>query len=448
MTERRAEGPFPKQRLDSWKSIARHFGRSCRTVQRWHAEFGLPIVRLGGTKGSIFAYTDELDAWMRNRSRVVTDEHTDNSGDAFINKPLLSKDSARANLISEDSLIPGLARARSAELVAVASKMWKALSHSNLRVIARFYRDAIDLDPGNAEAFAGLSFSLIAEGLWGLLRPANAYACAKAATQRALEIDCEMPKAKCAETWLKLVSERDWKGARLGFDEALKQQPRTTRALAGRAMLYIAEGCIREASELLLEATQTHALSSSASTWYCWCQYLAGKFNHALFQIEQYRDSGRHGPVVDAVEALCYIQLEDLDAYIQRVETLAVDARYLDVVQGALGYAYAVTGQSEKANEILAAMTSPEAYEKHEPYAIALILIGLNEKQEAVKRLEQSYREGSLWSLGFVTDPILKSLRNDQHFKHFMSKAGYPVAESPGSRVRQESTFSTPALRG
>jgi hypothetical protein len=385
---------------------------------------------------------------MRNRSRAVTGEHPENPGIALSDQPLISKNSVHVSVIYDDALIPGPARARSAELVALAVKMWKALSYSNLRVIARLYRDAIDLDPCNAEAFAGLSISLIAEGLWGLVRPLNAYACAQAASQRALEIDSELPEAKCAEAWLKLVLERDWDGARFGFDEALKHHPRTTHAVVGRAMLSIAEGCIREASGLLLEATQTHALSSSATTWYCWSQYLAGKYNHALYQIEQYRDSGRHGPIVDAVEALCYIQLEEADAYIQRVETLAVDARYLDVVQGALGYAYAVTGQGEKANEILEAMTSPEAYEKHEPYAIALILIGLNRKQEAVKRLEQSYREGSLWSLGFVSDPILKSLRDDAHFQQFMSRACYPVAESAGSRMLQESSFSTPALHG
>jgi hypothetical protein len=66
----------------------------------------------------------------------------------------------------------------------------------------------------------------------------------------------------------------------------------------------------------------------------------------------------------------------------------------------------------------------------HEPYAIALVLIGLGRRQEAVRRLEQSYREGSFWSLGFRSDPILAPLHNDPYFQQFLTKASYPVSES------------------
>ena len=54
-------------RLDSWKEIAVYLGRSCRTVQRWHRGYGLPIRHLGGLSTSVFAYTDELDFWLRGR---------------------------------------------------------------------------------------------------------------------------------------------------------------------------------------------------------------------------------------------------------------------------------------------------------------------------------------------------------------------------------------------
>jgi phage terminase Nu1 subunit (DNA packaging protein) len=54
-------------RLDTWKGIAKYLGRSCRTIQRWHARYGLPVRHLGGASGSVFAYTDELDNWLRQR---------------------------------------------------------------------------------------------------------------------------------------------------------------------------------------------------------------------------------------------------------------------------------------------------------------------------------------------------------------------------------------------
>ncbi len=53
-----------RQRLDSWKEIAVFFGRDERTVNRWEKELGLPVHRLPGTKGRVYAYTDELSDWL------------------------------------------------------------------------------------------------------------------------------------------------------------------------------------------------------------------------------------------------------------------------------------------------------------------------------------------------------------------------------------------------
>lgn len=60
-------------------------------------------------------------------------------------------------------------------------------------------------------------------------------------------------------------------------------------------------------------------------------------------------------------------------------------------------------------------------------YAGALVMIGLGDRQSAVKLLEQSYRDGSLWSLGFQSDPILVSLREDLNYQLFLSRIKYPV---------------------
>jgi tetratricopeptide (TPR) repeat protein len=53
-----------RKRLDSWKEIAAFLGRDERTVNRWEKELGLPVHRLPGTKGRVYAYTEELSAWL------------------------------------------------------------------------------------------------------------------------------------------------------------------------------------------------------------------------------------------------------------------------------------------------------------------------------------------------------------------------------------------------
>ena len=73
-----AINPTPSgKRLDSWKEIAAFFGRDERTVSRWEKEQGLPVHRLPGTKGRVYAYTDELTAWSaapRNALAAVAEE--------------------------------------------------------------------------------------------------------------------------------------------------------------------------------------------------------------------------------------------------------------------------------------------------------------------------------------------------------------------------------------
>jgi TolB-like protein/Flp pilus assembly protein TadD len=60
---------FPgRRRLDSWKEIASYLDRSEKTVRRWEEKEGLPVHRLLHEKrGSVFAYSDELEAWWESR---------------------------------------------------------------------------------------------------------------------------------------------------------------------------------------------------------------------------------------------------------------------------------------------------------------------------------------------------------------------------------------------
>ncbi len=56
----------PRARLHGWKDIAAHFDKGVRTVQRWEKDVGLPVRRLGpGPSESVYAFTDELEAWSR-----------------------------------------------------------------------------------------------------------------------------------------------------------------------------------------------------------------------------------------------------------------------------------------------------------------------------------------------------------------------------------------------
>ncbi|HEX5214712.1 MAG TPA: hypothetical protein VFV98_04585 [Vicinamibacterales bacterium] len=58
-----------RRRLDAWKEIASYLNRDVTTVRRWEKREGLPVHRhLHGKLGSIYAYSDEIDAWSERRS--------------------------------------------------------------------------------------------------------------------------------------------------------------------------------------------------------------------------------------------------------------------------------------------------------------------------------------------------------------------------------------------
>ena len=63
-----AEKP-PEKLLDSWKEIAAYLNRDVTTVQRWEKREGMPIHRhVHDKRGSVYALTEELDAWIQSRS--------------------------------------------------------------------------------------------------------------------------------------------------------------------------------------------------------------------------------------------------------------------------------------------------------------------------------------------------------------------------------------------
>ncbi len=76
----------PNRRLGSWKEIAAFFECDERTLRRWEKERGLPIHRApGGTGGKVFAYTQELSAWLetsRHADGTLANSATQSGSDA------------------------------------------------------------------------------------------------------------------------------------------------------------------------------------------------------------------------------------------------------------------------------------------------------------------------------------------------------------------------------
>ena len=77
-----------RPRLDSWKEIATYLGRDVRTVIRWEQNRGLPVYRVPGGKVSrVFAYPEELDAWLARGINGGDENGTIENGTGALDNP-------------------------------------------------------------------------------------------------------------------------------------------------------------------------------------------------------------------------------------------------------------------------------------------------------------------------------------------------------------------------
>src|SRR6266851_9617855 len=69
------------RRLESWKEIAAYLGRDVTTVRRWEKREGLPVHRLHHSRlGSVYAYSQELNAWRNQRAPRAAPAGTESNG--------------------------------------------------------------------------------------------------------------------------------------------------------------------------------------------------------------------------------------------------------------------------------------------------------------------------------------------------------------------------------
>lgn len=416
-----------KKRLDSWKAIAEFLGRSLRTVQRWHEFSGLPVHHFGGRKGSVFAYEEEIEDWLTS--------FAENSR----NVPVQAHEQLET------------AKRTSRELTTTADNMWETRSVNNIQTIANLYHKAIDNDSCNAAAFAGLANAMIFCALNDIMDGAIAFPSAVEALRRIPPLESDYVDAKCPAAWLDLLYRRNWRQARASFEELVRKRPTSSFARSGLAAAHVADGRLQDALECAWEAWRLNPLVRSLAGCLCWIAYLSGDFRRVLELVAQIRMGGGDGRVLTTVEALVLIQNGDLIAHVAQLEKAAQDSPQNQLLQGILGYVYGILGEESKARDRYAQLAhSSETNRKSNGYALALVSLGLEEREGAVSWLEAAFAEGSFWSLGFRSDPILRCLDGEPRFERLVSKIGAPGPSHVAAdfRVPVTQAFLQGALAG
>ena len=88
-----------------------------------------------------------------------------------------------------------------------------------------------------------------------------------------------------------------------------------------------------------------------------------------------------------------------------------------------LGQAYARNGQADEARKVLERLNEQAKTRYVEPLALALVFLGLGDKERALDELERAYQTGDTNYLYIIkVDPLLDDLRGQLRFKALMQK--------------------------
>jgi tetratricopeptide (TPR) repeat protein len=126
-------------------------------------------------------------------------------------------------------------------------------------------------------------------------------------------------------------------------------------------------------------------------------------------------------PPAHLYRGMAYEQKGMFDKAIADLES-ATDSQGGSGFSGALGHAYAVAGKKAEARMLLRDLKESKHY--FPPYQLALIHVGLGEKEEALNLLEKAYDERYPWMMHLAVEPRLDPLRSEPRFKDLINRIG------------------------
>lgn len=270
---------------------------------------------------------------------------------------------------------------------------------------AALFRQAIDRDPGFAQAHAGLANAIAVKGQWQFDLKLEEFEEAIRSSQRALDLQPQMPEAWLAKACLYSMQGRAAEAER-AFEEALRLNPTSYETSYMYARHCFARGEFERASQLFEAA---HRLRPEEYQPLCMWQ-------GALAQLGRYeQERAVNERAIAAIEA--------------HLEHDPDDGRALHL--GAVALAKA--GQRARTHEFARRALVARPGEFATAYNLACAHTLLGEHDEALRLLDDAVRYGR-GNLGWIEhDPDLGALRDDPRFRAIVERMKHVAVEVAGA---------------
>jgi len=233
---------------------------------------------------------------------------------------------------------------------------WNRRTEEGLRRAAHYFQQSIAIDPTYAAAYAGLadSYSLLGSiGVDGMV-PNEAMPLAKAAAQKALDMDPSLAEAHVSLAYVKLSYDWDLRGAQAEFSRALSLNPSSATAHHWYSHYFMAAGDLGKATEQMQEALHLEPLSPSINIGVGWCLYYSKLYDKA---IEQYRAVVEMDPSLPLAHQTLGMAYQQKGMYAEAIEEFQRAASFSGnspASVAALASAYGACGRPVEARRELA----------------------------------------------------------------------------------------------
>ncbi len=301
---------------------------------------------------------------------------------------------------------------------------WNQRTTDGLQKALDLFQQAITLDPDYAQAQAGVAdcYNLLAS--YNALPPQQAFPKAKAAAQRALELDNSLAEAHAALGYAAYLYDWDWVRAEQEFKRALALNPDYASAHQWYTTLLLMLGRNEEAIAEARRTQELDPLSPIINVHLGRTLYYTGQYDEAVAQLQKTLARDPNSFVARRYLGQVYAEQRKYAQAIAELSQSVTLSGGSALVKAELAHVYAVAGKHAEARQIvteLSALTGPKAISS---YNLAVIYAGLGDKDQAFALLQKAYDERADRLAYLGVDPRLKPLRNDPRFAQMLRRIG------------------------
>ncbi len=294
----------------------------------------------------------------------------------------------------------------------------------DIRRSIELFRQAISLDPKFALAYVGIAESYAVMSSYPYMSPAEAMPQAKAAVAKALEMDPDLPEAHTIAGVIATTYDWNWPEAERRFTRALALDPNLATTHFRHAWVYLsAMGRHDEAIAEMKRAMELEPLSVQQGANFAAILIYARQFDAALEQAKRTYDLDPNH--VGAQHWLCHA-LNMKGMYAESLSIGEKNSQFFSIFLADASYAYAKSGQRQKAEGMIARWKELEKTRYVSNYWVAISYAALGERDAAFAELEKAYQAHD-WFLPLIdVDPFLDPLRDDPRFNDLVKRIGLP----------------------